>query len=136
MSFGDGKEFLGRGWAFPPAVELSTGRIVTTAYEEDVKQSIRIILETSKGERVMRPGFGCGIHDLVFGAISSALLHRVEREVEDALRRFEARIDLLEVRVNGAAAERGRLDVSIDYRVRSTNQPGNFVYPFYFKEGA
>ena len=136
MSLGDGKEFLGRGWAFPPAVALDTGRIVTAAYEEDVKQSIRIILETSKGERVMRPDFGCGIHDLVFGAISSALLHRVEREVEEALRRFEARIDLVEVRVDGAAAERGRLDVSIEYRVRSTNQPGNFVYPFYFKEGA
>ncbi len=84
----------------------------------------------------MRPDFGCGIHDLVFGAISSALLHRVEHEVEDALRRFEARIDLLEVSVNGAGAERGRLEVSIDYVVRSTNQPGNFVYPFYFKEGA
>jgi uncharacterized protein len=136
MAIGDGKEFLGRGWAFPPAVGLDTGRIVTTAYEEDVKQSIRIILETSKGERVMRPDFGCGIHDLVFDAISTALLRRVEREVEEALRRFEARIDLLEVRVDGAGAERGRLDVSIDYRVRSTNQPGNFVYPFYFKEGA
>jgi len=136
MSFGDGKEFLGRGWAFPPAVELGSGRIVTTAYEDDVRQSIRIILETSKGERVMRPDFGCGIHDLVFGAISTALLRRVEREVEDALRRFEARIDLLEVRVNSAGAERGRLDVGIDYRVRSTNQPGNVVYPFYFKEGA
>jgi phage baseplate assembly protein W len=136
MSLGDGKEFLGRGWAFPPAVARDTGRILTTAYEEDVRQSIRIILETSKGERVMRPDFGCGIHDLVFGAISTALLRRVEREVEDALRQFEARIDLLDVRVNSVAAERGRLEVSIDYRVRSTNQPGNFVYPFYFKEGA
>jgi uncharacterized protein len=136
MTFGDGKEFLGRGWAFPPAVGLDTGRIVSTAYEEDVKQSIRIILETSKGERVMRPDFGCGIHDLVFGAISTALLRRVEREVEEALHRFEARGDLLEVSVDGAGAERGRLDVSIDYRVRSTNQPGNFVYHFYFKEGA
>ena len=52
------------------------------------------------------------------------------------MRQFEARIDLLEVRVNNVAAERGQLEVSIDYRIRSTNQPGNFVYPFYFKEGA
>lgn len=130
-----GKDFLGRGWAFPPRAELTTGRIAMTAYEEDVRQSIGITLETSKGERVMRPEFGCGIHDLVFDVLSTAMLRRVEREVEEALRRFEARIDVEGVRVDATAAERGRLDVSIDYRIRSTNQPGNLVYPFYFKEG-
>jgi phage baseplate assembly protein W len=133
---GQGKEFLGRGWSFPPRAELSTGRIVMTAYEEDVQQSIGIILETSKGERVMRPEFGCGIHDLVFDVLSTAMLRRVEREVDEALRRFEARIDLEGVRVDTTAAERGRLNVAIDYRIRATNQPGNLVYPFYFKEGA
>jgi phage baseplate assembly protein W len=129
------RAFLGSGWGFP-VVPDSSGALAVAAYEQSVQESIWIILATAKGERAMRPDFGCGIHDLVFDAISTALLRRVEREVEEALRRFEARIDLLEVRVDGAAAERGRLDVSIDYRVRSTNQPGNFVYPFYFKEGA
>lgn len=131
-----GKEFLGRGWAFPPRVEQDTGRIVMTAHEEDIKQSIRIIVETSKGERVMRPDFGCGIHDLVFDVVSSATLRRVEREIDDALRRFEARIDEVTVTVNATEVHLGRLDISVDYLVRATNQPGNFVFPFYFKEGS
>ena len=105
-------------------------------YEEDVQQSIRIILETAKGERVMRPDFGCGIHDLVFDAVSTAMLQRVRREVEDALRRFEPRIDVLRVTLDPTHMLLGRLEVSIDYRVRATNQSGNLVYPFYFKEGS
>jgi phage baseplate assembly protein W len=130
-----GKEFLGQGWAFPPNASPTTGRTVMAAYEEDVRQAICIILETSKGERVMRPEFGCGIHDLVFDVLSSTTLRRVEREVDEALRQFEARIEVEGVRVNPNAIELGRLDVAIDYRVRATNQPGNLVYPFYFKEG-
>jgi phage baseplate assembly protein W len=136
MGLADDKAFLGRGWAFPVAFEPGTGRTAMVAYEEDVKQSIRIILETSKGERVMRPDFGCGIHDLVFDAMSTAMLRRVEREVDEALRRFEARIDEVDVTVDAAEAERGRLDVRIDYRIRATNQSGNLVYPFHFAEGA
>jgi hypothetical protein len=130
-----GKEFLGQGWAFPPKASPTTGRTVMTAYEEDVRQAIGIILETSKGERAMRPEFGCGIHDLVFDVLSSTTLRRVEREVGEALRQLEARIEVEGVRVNSNAVELGRLDVAIDYRVRATNQPGNMVYPFYFKEG-
>lgn len=136
MEGGIGKEFLGQGWAFPPDVERDTGRAVMIAHEEDIRQSIRIIVETSRGERVMRPDFGCGIHDLVFDVISSATLRRVEREIDEALRRFEARIDEVSVTVNATDVHLGRLDISVDYIVRSTNQPGNFVFPFYFKEGS
>jgi len=84
----------------------------------------------------MRPDFGCGIHDLVFDVVSTATLRRVEREIDDALRRFEARIDEVSVRVNATDVHLGRLDITVDYIVRSTNQPGNFVFPFYFKEGS
>lgn len=135
MEGGIGKAFLGEGWTFPPRVEPDTGRIAMIAHEEDIRESIRIIVETSRGERVMRPDFGCGIHDLVFDVVSSATLRRVEREVGEALRRFEARIDEVSVTVNATDVHLGRLDISVDYIVRSTNQPGNFVFPFYFKEG-
>ena len=79
--------------AFPFGV-AANGRIATVPQGSDahVKQMLLLLIMTMTGERVMRPDFGCGIHDLVFGAISAALLHRVEREVEDALRQFEARI--------------------------------------------
>jgi phage baseplate assembly protein W len=124
-------DFLGTGWSFPvrvgPAIEQVSG-------EADVRQSIHLILSTAKGERVMRPDFGCGIHDLVFSAVSTQLIARVRREVEDALRTYEARIEVLRVVVPTTGLPHGRLDVEIVYRVRNTNQTGNYVYPFYFKE--
>lgn len=129
------KDFLGRGWALPVALDARSGRIASVAYEEDIKQSIRIILETSPGERVMRPSFGCGIHDLVFAAVDSTAIQRVKSTVEDALRRWEARIDVLEVVVHEEATKAGQLLVEIEYRVRKTNQTDNLVFPYYFGEG-
>lgn len=133
---GLGREFLGVGWAFPVALTPDTGFIDRATYEIDIQQSIRIILLTAKGERVMRPDFGCGIHDLVFDALSAQLIASIKREVEDVLRVYEARINVRQVNVETGRLNEGRLDVVIDYQVRSTNQPGNYVFPFYFKESA
>jgi phage baseplate assembly protein W len=129
-----GKEFLGRGWAFPVRFVPGSGRIETVAHDEDIRQSIGIILGTSKGERVMRQDFGCGIHDRVFATIDTATVTQIKRDVEEALRSYEARIDVVAVAVDAAPLYDGRLDVRIDYRVRSTNQSDNYVYPFYFRE--
>lgn len=131
-----GKEFLGRGWAYPFMIEPDTGRVRSVAYEDDIKQAIHIILATAKGERVMRPDFGCGIHDLVFSAVDTALMAQIKRDVTEALRKHEARIDILGVTVDQSPVLQGYLNVEIAYRVRTTNQPGNYVYPFYFKEAA
>ena len=128
------KEFLGRGWAYPVALDPTTGSAAEAAYEEDVRQSIRIIIATDRGSRVMRPDFGCGIHELVFTAIDSAALTRVKAAVTDALNKYEARIEF-EVNVDPLRAAEGILLVLIDYRIRKTNQTGNLVYPFYFREG-
>ena len=129
-----GKEFLGRGWAFPFTIGVDTGKVELVAYEEDIKQAIHIILATRKGERVMRPDFGCGIHDLPFEAISTQLLAAIEREVREALRRCEPRIEVTLIRVDQSRVLDGELRIDIDYRVQATNQPGNYVYPFYFDE--
>ncbi len=112
-----------------------TGLVTSVAYEEDIRQSILIILETSPGERVMRPNFGCGIHDMVFTSLDSTTLQRIRSTVEEALRRCEARIDVLSVKVDEAPTLDGELHVDIDYRIRQTNQLGNLVFPFYFREG-
>jgi len=125
-------DFLGTGWAFP--VRVGAGAIEVVSGDKDVRQSIHLILATATGERVMRPDFGCGIHDLVFAAVNTQLIARVRREVEDALRTYEARIEVLRVAVATRGLAVGRLDVEIDYRVRTTNQTGNYVYPFYFRE--
>lgn len=131
----DRKAFLGCGWSMPVALDPRTGKVAFAEYEDDIRQALLIILETARGERVMRPDFGCGIHDLVFESLDSTTLQRIRSEVEDALRRYEARIDVLGVNVDETATIEGKLLVEVEYRVRKTNQIGNFVFPFYFREG-
>ena len=128
------ESFLGRGWSFPVRLDPETHLFRQVAFEDDIKQSIRIILSTAKGERVMRPEFGCGIHDLVFDALSESVLGLVETSVADALRAFEPRIEVTALSIDRHAATEGRLDVGIEYRVHETNQSDNLVYPFYLKE--
>ena len=129
------KDFLGKGWAMPVDVDPRSGMIATAQYEDDIRQAIRIILETAPGERVMRPDFGCGIHDLVFAAVDSTTIERIRSQVSAALRRYEARIEVDAVTVDEAASYRGELKIEVEYTVRRTNQDGNLVFPFYFKEG-
>ena len=129
------KDFLGRGWSMPVSLDPRTGLVASVAYEEDIRQSILIILETAPGERVMRPNFGCGIHELVFTALDSTTIQRIRSVVDEALRRCEARIEVLSIKVDEDATTDGQLLVEIDYRVRKTNQVGNLVFPFYFREG-
>jgi phage baseplate assembly protein W len=129
------KDFLGRGWNMPVELDPRTGRVLSVAYEEDIRQSIFIILETAPGERVMRPNFGCGIHELVFTALDSTAIQRIRSLVEEALRRCEARIDVLGITVDEQVTVDGQLLIEIEYRVRKTNQTGNLVFPFYFREG-
>lgn len=129
------KDFLGRGWARPVAVDPRTGHVEFVEYEADIRQSILIILETAPGERVMRPRFGCGIHEMVFTALDSTTLQQIRSSVEEAMRRCEARIEVLNVNVDDAASADGELIIELEYRVRRTNQVGNLVFPFYFREG-
>ena len=128
------KPFLGVGWAFPAQVD-ATGAFKLAEYEESIRQSVWIILGTPKGERVMRPDFGCGIYDLVFSVNSAASAGKVAQEVRDALLFFEPRIDVLDVQVRPGG--RGEvMFVSIDYEVRATNNVFNLVYPFYLEGSA
>jgi hypothetical protein len=116
-------------------VDAKTGRISMSEYEQDIKEAIWIILSTSKGERVMRPDFGCGIHDLIFAPINTTTVNLVENTVREALTLWEPRIELIKVEVSTERSAEGKLLVSIDYRVRVTNNRFNLVYPFYLKEG-
>jgi phage baseplate assembly protein W len=127
------KEFLGSGWAFPPALDPD-GRIALAAHEEDIRQAIRVILGTRPGERVMRPDFGSGLHALVFEPVSQRTLALARHRVEEALILWEPRIDTVSVDVRWEGA-RGRLLIDIRYRVRLTNTFYNLVYPFYLTEG-
>lgn len=128
------KEFLGRGWKFPVNTDLK-GRIEMSEYEEDIREAIWIILSTSKGERVMRPDFGCGIYDLVFDYINITTMGMAENSVKEALNLWEPRIELINVNASPDKEKEGKLIINIDYNVRTTNNRFNLVYPFYLLEG-
>jgi uncharacterized protein len=128
------KPFLGVGTGFPLTLEPTTHAVARAEYEESVRQSMLIILGTAKGERLMRPDFGCGIHHLVFENLSAATIGRVDREVHEALLRLEPRIDVTGVEVTAGA--NNVLLIDIDYEVRATNTAFNLVYPFYLQQGA
>jgi uncharacterized protein len=132
------KPFLGVGWDFPVNVQKegeNKGKIRLAEYEKSVRQAIWIILGTAKGERVMRPEFGCGIYDLVFEVNSASTAGRVAQSVRDALREFEPRIEVLDVQAQPQNSGELLL-ISIDYEVCATNNVFNMVYPFYLERSA
>ena len=132
MATGSQRDFLGRGWAFPPS--SPQGQIAVAEFEEDVRQSILIILGTNAGERVMRPDFGAGLNAFLFEPVNSNTMQALGKRVQEALVDFEPRIIVDNVRVSPDFVYPGRLLIEIDYRVRSTNAVGNLVYPFYLDE--
>lgn len=127
--------FLGTGVSFPfrPTPE---GRLKFTSGEEKIRQSVWIILSTAPGERLMRPEFGCGIHDLVFQPNTAALRGAVREAVRAALVRYEPRIDVVEVRVESPPDQHNHLLIHIDYKVRANNAFYNLVYPYFLIESA
>ena len=128
------KAFLGVGWAFPPRVEAD-GVIAEAIYEEDIRQAIRIIIFTNRGERLMRPDFGAGLNEFIFASVNTTTMALVETRVREALITWEPRIDVQDVNVTADASERNKLLVDLTYRVRATNTLHNLVFPFYLEEG-
>jgi len=134
MKDSQGNAFLGVGVGFPLSTDPN-GALDSAQYEDSVEQSIQIILGTARGERVMRPDFGCGIHDFVFDTVTAATEGRVAAAVRDALLRFEPRIYVRDVTVS-VGDDSAVLLISVDYEVRATNNAFNLVYPFYLDAGA
>lgn len=126
-------DFLGKGLSFPIAGH--DGRITMADSDESIRQAIWIILGTAPGERIMRPDFGCGIHDLVFAVNDIDTRTRVAMEVRDALTLWEPRIDLLNVTVE-TKGHGEMLLINIEYRARTTNNLFNMVFPFYLERTA
>lgn len=129
----DTRDFLGIGWKFPLQV-TPAGRIAQARYDQRIEESIYLILSTAKGERVMLPDFGCGIHDLVFEPNNPGTVSATKQSVRAALTRFEPRIDVLDLDVEPQDAN--LLLIRISYRIRANNAVGNLVYPFYINEAA
>lgn len=136
------KSFLGAGWAFPPTFAKQPlavgggGKVALASGEDDIRQSLTILLSTTPGERIMQPAFGCGIKSHVFDTLSTSVVTEIRNLVERAVLFFEPRITLHNVQVRDDEAIHGRLDILLEYTVRTTNTRSNMVYPFYLLEGS
>lgn len=125
-------DFLGVGWTMPVRLNAE-GQVDLVQEEAAVRQSIWMILSTAPGERLMRPDFGCGIHELVFASMSGETIGEVMSAVSTALITWEPRIDLEAVDVFPDPQQPSQLLIQIHYRVRTTNNRFNLVYPFYLE---
>lgn len=126
--------FLGNGWKFPITPDEMTGRIEECSCEESIRQSIYLIIMTRKGERVMRPDFGCDIHKFMFDTVDYTTLTMMKHAVEEALIRWEPRITDIQVEIFDRIQEKHGVEIRVDYRVRTTNNLFNLVFPFYLEE--
>lgn len=130
-----GNTFLGRGWSFPPRFDMINNMTYMVEEEDDIRESLRIILSTAPGERIMNPKFGCGLSSLIFDSIDSLFINRITDSVRTAVLNYEPRVTLESVRVDTSGAYDGHVHVMLDYTIRKINVRSNIVYPFYFKEG-
>ncbi len=128
------RDILGTGWKFPIRVN-GRGGFSLAGGEQDVAEAIWIILTTRRGERIMRPEFGCGLNDYVFAPNNAGTRGAIAYQVQQALTQWEPRIDLMDVRVEEDPDRPNLLHISVDYRIRANNAIHNLVYPFFLQEG-
>jgi len=131
----DPRAFRGVGLAFPLAV-TPHGALATASNNTKIEQSVWLILSTAKKERVMRPDYGCGIHDLVFAPSSPQSVGQIVDQLRRALVAQEPRIDVLDVTGEIPPGESNVLLLRVDYRIRANNALANVVYPFFITEGS
>ena len=122
--------YIGRGFAFPMGVD-ARGNIRLTSGADDLDASMRVVLSTAPGERLMRPQFGCRIWDLVFEPINFNTLGLMEAATREAITQWEPRVDVVDVKCKPDARDPYMVRIEIVYKVRTTNDRRNLVYPFY-----
>ncbi|KAA0240150.1 MAG: GPW/gp25 family protein [Dehalococcoidia bacterium] len=125
-----GNVLVGRGWTFPVQIGGSGG-ISLSGDASDIEEAVRVIIGTSPGERVMRPDFGCRIHELVFAPANSQTVGLAQRYVLEALKWWEPRIEVIEVSGMIDTVEPNRLLINVIYTIRDTKDERSLVYPFY-----
>jgi len=126
------KDFLGKGFTFPLQID-SSGGVSLNTYEENIESSLNIIIGTRPGERVMRPDFGCRIHELVFQPNNNATATLAAFYVREAIRKWEPRVENVRVTAFPDTQKDNVLVINLSYRVIRTNNQRNMVYPFYLR---
>ncbi len=130
----EGKAFLGRGWKYPVTFRSSHGTAELSQYEQDIRESLNILLSTERGERVMRPDYGTNIRDLLFEPLDVSTATLVGEEIKKAILLNEPRVFVDSVEATQESLN-GYIEVKIEYTIIATNTRSNMVYPFYLNEG-
>lgn len=128
--------FLGKGWKFPVQLDPVTGRFMMSDGEEDIAESLGIIIRTMQGERIMRPDFGGNLNNYVFALTDTTTLNLLQNDLLKAITTWEPRVEAVEVQVKTDPANPEKLMIHVQYIVRATNNLFNQVYPYYLSEGA
>ena len=135
----DNKEsaFLGSGWSFPPTFFHHNREVVLVEHEEDIKQSLHILLSTTPGERLMHPSFGCSLKHMVFETVTESVITKIKDAVKRSVLFFEPRITLHQVIINTEDDPQkpnsiydGVMEIKLEYTIRKTNTRSNMVFPF------
>jgi uncharacterized protein len=129
------KSFMGRGWKFPPTFVKKPCIALTVEAEEDIRESLHILLQTRLRERVMQSRYGCNLDMLLFESITTTFLSFVKEHIRSSIQLYEPRINLLQVTMDTSNLFSGMIQIRIDFEVRATNRRDNVVYPFYLNEG-
>lgn len=132
--------FLGRGWGFPISFAKTSDGIETRMVEkeQDIQESLKILFSTQCGERLIEPQYGCDLHKLQFEGLTETIKGRIMDMISQAILFYEPRISLLNINIeiDEQLEKQGRLNIHLEYLIRSTNNRSNMVYPFYFFEGS
>lgn len=127
--------FLGTGWTFPPTFSKTGKQVEMLSDVADIYSSLEILLSTRPGERVMLPRYGCNLDELLFEPLTTTFKTYMKDLITTAILYFEPRIDVNSINLDDTGELEGKILISVDFTVRSTNSRFNYVYPFYKKEG-
>lgn len=130
----DNKGFLGRGWKFPVEFTLGNNGATLVQHEQDVRESLIILLTTIKGSRLLRPDYGTTVRSLIFEPLDTNTATYISEEIKKAIlihepRVFVDKIEAVQESLNGT------IQLTIDYTIISSNTRSNLVFPFYLNEG-
>ncbi|HEX4957335.1 MAG TPA: GPW/gp25 family protein [Lacibacter sp.] len=128
------ESFLGTGWSFPPVFNPQNGSVEMIKDVEDINQSLYLLLSTITGERLMQPKYGCDMTEFMFEPVTTTLKTFMKDKIKMQLVLYESRIHIEKLELDDRDISEGRILIDVYYRVKSTNNRYNFVYPFYIKE--
>ena len=130
-----GKAYLGTGWSFPPTFDKASRGVELVSAEDDIWQSLYILVSTSRGERVMQPTYGCNLQELLFETLTPNVASNIKELIRTAIVYHEPRIRLNQIDLSLSQELEGVVNIAVDYTILSTNSRFSLVYPFYIREG-